>query len=98
VLGAEHSDTLTSMANLASTQWNQGRWTETEELEVQVMEASSRVLGAEHPFMLISMVNLTIIRLRFVQITVRDFANKHTIWAIGWPSVGVWLLDSVLPL
>ncbi len=25
----------------------------------------------------------------------RDFANKYTIWAIGWPSVGVWLLDSV---
>jgi len=23
----------------------------------------------------------------------RGFANKHTIWAIGWPSVGVWLLD-----
>ncbi len=25
----------------------------------------------------------------------RGFANKHTIWAIGWPSVGVWLLDPV---
>ncbi len=26
----------------------------------------------------------------------RGFANKHTIWAIGWPSIGVWLLNSVL--
>ena len=26
VLGAEHPDTLTSMANLASTYQNQGRW------------------------------------------------------------------------
>ena len=26
VLGQEHPDTLTGMANLASTFWNQGRW------------------------------------------------------------------------
>ncbi len=26
----------------------------------------------------------------------RGFANKHTIWAIGWPSVEVWLLDPAL--
>ena len=25
----------------------------------------------------------------------RDFANKHTIWAIEWPSIEVWLLNSV---
>ena len=40
VLGAEHPSTLTSMANLASTYRNQGRWKEAEELEVQVMETS----------------------------------------------------------
>ena len=34
------------MANLASTYWNQGRWEEAEELEVQVMETSKRMLGA----------------------------------------------------
>lgn len=45
------------MANLASTFWNQGRWKEAE-LEVQVMEASSRVLGEEHPDTLTSMDNL----------------------------------------
>jgi len=46
VLGAEHPDTLTSMVNLVSTYRNQGRWKETEELDVQVMETRKRVLGA----------------------------------------------------
>ena len=36
-LGADHPDTLTSMANLASTYRNQGRWDDAEKLEVQVM-------------------------------------------------------------
>src|SRR5436305_10940741 len=44
VLGKELPDTLTSMANLASTFWNQGRWKEAEELEAQVMETRKRVL------------------------------------------------------
>ncbi|KAK7177494.1 Kinesin light chain 5 [Paraphaeosphaeria sporulosa] len=57
VLGEEHPDTLTSMANLASTFWNQGRWKEAEELEVQVMETRKRVLGEEHPSTLLSMSN-----------------------------------------
>ena len=58
VLGLEHPDTLTSMANLASTFSNQSRWKEAEELFVQVMETSSRVLGLEHPSTLTSMANL----------------------------------------
>ena len=37
VLGPNHPDTLTSMANLASTYMNQGRWKEAEELQVKVM-------------------------------------------------------------
>jgi len=49
VLGKEHPDRLTSMANLASTYRNQGRWKEAEELEVGVMETRKRVLGEEHP-------------------------------------------------
>ncbi|KAF1828268.1 kinesin light chain [Decorospora gaudefroyi] len=53
VLGEEHPDTLTSIANLASTYSNQGRWKEAEELEVQV-----RVLGEEHPDTLTSINNL----------------------------------------
>jgi hypothetical protein len=58
VLGAEHPDTLTSMTNLALMFWNQGRWKEAEELEVQVVETRKRVLGAEHPSTLITMNNL----------------------------------------
>jgi tetratricopeptide (TPR) repeat protein len=58
VLGQEHPDTLTSMANLASTYRNQGRWKEAEELDVQVMETRMRVLGQEHPDTLTSMNNL----------------------------------------
>jgi tetratricopeptide (TPR) repeat protein len=58
LLGAEHPSTLTSKANLASTYRNQGRWKEAEELEVQVMETSSRVLGAEHPSTLTRIANL----------------------------------------
>ncbi|KAI4260743.1 MAG: hypothetical protein LQ352_000135 [Teloschistes flavicans] len=61
VLGEEHPSTLTSMANLASTYWNQGRWKEAEELEVQVMEIRKRVLGDEHPDTLNSINNLAFI-------------------------------------
>jgi hypothetical protein len=61
VLGAEHPDTLTSMANLASTYRNQGRWSEAEELQTTELEICSRVLGQEHPDTLISMANLAFI-------------------------------------
>ena len=54
----EHPDTLNSMINLALTYKNQGRWKEAEELFVQVMETSLRVLGQEHPDTLNSMANL----------------------------------------
>jgi tetratricopeptide (TPR) repeat protein len=54
----DHPGTLTSMANLALTYRNQGRWKEAKELEVQVMETRKRVLGAEHPSTLTSMANL----------------------------------------
>ncbi|KAF4932299.1 Kinesin light chain [Colletotrichum fructicola] len=57
-LGEEDPLTLTSMANLASTYSNQGRWKEAEELEVRVMETRKRVLGEEHPDTLTSMYNL----------------------------------------
>ena len=38
VLGVEHSDTLTSMGNLAGTYSGQGKWNEAEQLEVQVLD------------------------------------------------------------
>ena len=58
VLGAEHPDTITSMSNLASTYWDQGRQDEAEQLQVQVMDMRKKLLGAEHPDTLTSMANL----------------------------------------
>jgi tetratricopeptide (TPR) repeat protein len=58
VLGEEHSETLTSMGNLALTYRNQGRWKEAEELQARDLEICSRVLGREHPDTLASMANL----------------------------------------
>jgi len=60
VLGEEHPDTLTSMANLAATYRKQGRWKEAEELEVGVMKTTKRELGKEHPDTLSSMANLAL--------------------------------------
>ncbi|KAK5705950.1 hypothetical protein LTR17_021202 [Elasticomyces elasticus] len=57
-LSEEHPPTLTAMANLASTYWNQGRWKEAEELQVKVMEARARVLGEKHPDTLAAVANL----------------------------------------
>ena len=58
LLGPEHPDTLTSMANLASTYRNQGRWEEAEKLSVQVIEMSKMKLGPDHPDTLTSIANL----------------------------------------
>jgi len=57
-LGADHPDTLSSMANLATTYRDQGRLKEAEKLEVQVIEISKTKLGADHPDTLSSMANL----------------------------------------
>ncbi|KAH7061799.1 kinesin light chain [Paraphoma chrysanthemicola] len=51
-------DRLELARKCAMALYNDGRWKEAEELEVQVMETSSRVLGDEHPDTLISMNNL----------------------------------------
>jgi len=58
VLGKEHPDTLTSMGNLATEFWKQGRLEEAEQLEVDVLEARTRLLGLGHPETLRSMTNL----------------------------------------
>jgi hypothetical protein len=60
VLGEEHPDTLTSMANLAVTYRNQERWTHADELQLEVMETRKRVLEEEHPDTLTSMANLVV--------------------------------------
>ena len=58
MLGQEDTETLDSMAMLALAYSYGGRWKEAEELEVQVMKTSLRVLGQEHPSTLTSMANL----------------------------------------
>ncbi|CAI0655790.1 unnamed protein product, partial [Colletotrichum noveboracense] len=58
VLGEDHPDTLTSMNNLASTFWIQGRWKEAEELQAKELSICSTVLGEDHPDTLTSMHNL----------------------------------------
>ncbi|KAH7304614.1 kinesin light chain [Stachybotrys elegans] len=55
---SDHPDTLTIMANLASTYRDQGRWEEAEKLFVQVMETRKTKLGEDHPSTLTSMANL----------------------------------------
>jgi hypothetical protein len=57
-LGADHPDSLSSVANLAWTYRNQGRWKEAETLQVQVMETRKTKLGADHPSTLSIMANL----------------------------------------
>jgi tetratricopeptide (TPR) repeat protein len=57
-LHEDDSLVLSSMANLASTYRNQGRWKKAEELEVHVIETTKRILGQEHPDTLTSMANL----------------------------------------
>jgi hypothetical protein len=37
------------MGNLASTYYNQERWNEAEQLQIQVMDMTKKLLGAEHP-------------------------------------------------
>ena len=44
-LGGVYEDTLSSMALVALSRKNQGRWNEAEGLQVQVMETRKRVLG-----------------------------------------------------
>ena len=62
-VGQEHPDTVSSMAIVASTYWNQGRWEEAEELFMQVIETSKKKLRADHPDTLTSIANLVLIYL-----------------------------------
>ena len=57
-LGLEHRDTLSSMADLASTFCNEGCWTEAEALQLQALELRKSTLGLEHPHTLKTMANL----------------------------------------
>lgn len=59
-LGASHPDTITSMSNLASTLWNQGRFKEAEKLETEALKLSEDKLGPNHPDTLTTISNLTV--------------------------------------
>jgi tetratricopeptide (TPR) repeat protein len=56
--GPEHSDTLTSVNNLAGLFYAKGDWTNAEPLYRRGLEASERALGPEHPDTLTSVNNL----------------------------------------
>ena len=58
ILGEEHKDSISSVAMVALGYKLQGRWSEAEKLQVQVMERSKAKLGADHPDTLISMAHL----------------------------------------
>ncbi|KAJ7832578.1 hypothetical protein B0H13DRAFT_2429621 [Mycena leptocephala] len=58
LLGADHPDTLSAMANLAATYRELGRYQEAEPLESIVLEKRKQLLGADHPDMLTAMANL----------------------------------------
>ncbi|KAF2728204.1 HET-domain-containing protein, partial [Polyplosphaeria fusca] len=57
-VGKKGGDRLDLARKCAMALYNDGRWVEAEQLEVQVMETSSRVFGKEHPDTLTSMANL----------------------------------------
>ena len=54
VLKEEHPSTLTSMANLASTYRNQGRWDEAIELIQVVVNLRTKTIGPNHPDTLVA--------------------------------------------
>jgi hypothetical protein len=56
----EHPDTLTNMANLASTYWGQGEWTRAERLQSRVVEMRKKILGKGHPDTLAAMDDLVL--------------------------------------
>lgn len=48
------------MASLTWTCSNQGRWWEAEDVEVEALEKREKVLRADHPDTLTSMINLSL--------------------------------------
>ncbi len=57
-VGQKHLRTVHSMASLASTISEQGRWEEAEAIATDVVAAKAKVLGPEHPSTLTSLNNL----------------------------------------
>ncbi|KAJ7639205.1 hypothetical protein FB45DRAFT_1001147 [Roridomyces roridus] len=60
LLGNDHPETLTAMANLAVTYGQLGRYQEAEELELSVLQGGQKLLGNDHPETLTAMANLAV--------------------------------------
>ena len=60
-LGKEHSDTITSMNNLASLFQYQGKYAEAEPVYKEALSVCQKMLGEEHPDTLTSMNNLALL-------------------------------------
>lgn len=60
MFGDEHPDTLSGMANLASTYTLQGQWLDAAALEETVVKLRTRKIGAEHPDTLRAMHKLAL--------------------------------------
>ena len=58
MLVKEHPSTLTSMNNLATVLWSQGKYEQVEEMYRQTLRSRETVLGKEHPNTLSSMNSL----------------------------------------
>jgi folate-binding Fe-S cluster repair protein YgfZ len=58
LLGVEHPDTITAMANLAAAYRDLGKYKEAEKLDIQVLDERNRILEAEHPDIINAMGNL----------------------------------------
>ncbi|KAK4207229.1 ankyrin repeat-containing domain protein [Rhypophila decipiens] len=58
VLGEKHPYTIRSMASLATTYHQQGRYAEAEPIYIKVLELRREVLGEKHPYTIRSMADL----------------------------------------
>ena len=54
----EHPNTILAMAHLAATYQSLGKYTESEKLKIQVLDARNRIFGVEHPHTILAMRNL----------------------------------------
>ena len=61
ILGDEHPNTITAIANLAITLGDQGKLEEAAAMEREVLEKRRKILGDEHPDTITAMANLAAI-------------------------------------
>jgi tetratricopeptide (TPR) repeat protein len=60
-IGLDESGQASMLAEVGRIFYDEGRWSEAEKIQVQVMETRRRVLGEEHPDTLTSTANLALI-------------------------------------